>query len=134
MLPTSIEELYKWEPIDTIEKTEKEECFLQEELKLANYGIRTKVEINHSQLTASLLVPLKDAEVARDLLFNGVYEIIDLPVETYHVFEKDLSYKNEALYEDKYHRNLKGIRIRSYIIMAFVLLMMLLFFRFVKFS
>lgn len=130
---SGLEHLYVWKMIDEKKGEYEESCYMDEELKLMHYGIRTKVVSIEDAGGYSLWVPLKDFEVAYDLLHGYVKEVIDIPKETYHVFEMDLSYRNKALYEDKYKVNQKYIRSRNYFLLGLILLAVFTLLKFVKF-
>jgi hypothetical protein len=128
-----IENLYLWHCIDTDAEAADAYAYLDWELKLNALGIRTKVEKNQSH-GYSLWVPLKDAEVAGDLVKGHVKEIVDLQKDPYIVFNSDMSYKNDALYSHRkrpsHYRSTK----RQFVILALLILLLLIIVRFVKFS
>ncbi|MBM7561268.1 hypothetical protein [Fusibacter tunisiensis] len=134
MQPTSIEDLYKWQKIKAKKNETDEKCFLEEELKLTHSGIRTRVILASQENEMQLKVPLKDSKVAQDIISGEVVEVVDVQTETYHVFERDLSFKNDRLYEDKYHRNVKSSWLKPLFIIAILLGMLLVVLRFVNFS
>lgn len=130
---SGLEHLYEWKLLDEKKGDYKESCYMNEELKLMHYGIRTKVFSIQEAKGYSIWVPLKDFEVAWDLFHEHVKEVIDVPRETYHVFEMDLSYKNKSLYEDKYKVSQKYIRNRNYFLLGLILLVVFTVLKFVKF-
>ncbi len=126
------ERLYKWKFLASDKSTNDEFVFIEFEKRMAEHGIRTKVEKCSDGIGFDLSVPLKDYEVAHDLYFGEVHGIIDKPGELYHVFEDDLTFKNTTLYEDPYKGNFKHNKWRNYLYIAFVLVVMLFMFKFVK--
>lgn len=130
---TGLEYLYEWKLLDEKKGNYEESCYMEEELKLMHYGIRSKIIPLKDENGYAIWVPLKDFEVAWDVFHNNVKEVIDLPKETYHVFEKDLSYRNKSLYENKYKVSHKYMRSKYYFYLGIILLSLFALFRFVKF-
>lgn len=128
-----LKKLYEWRLVDKKLNASDDRCFLEFEKKLAEIGIRTRVKPLEEDKGYALWVPLKDFEVVRALYTGEVKEIIDFPTELYHEFDKDLSFKNKILYEDRFGKQIKKVRYRSYLYLAAILVVMLLIFRFVKF-
>ncbi|MBE0449917.1 MAG: hypothetical protein IBX70_03635 [Clostridia bacterium] len=128
-----LEHLYKWKLLDEKKGDYEESCYMNEELKLMHFGIRSKIVPLEDSRGYSIWVPLKDFDVAWDLFHDLTKEVIDSPIETYHVFDLDLSYKNKALYKDKYKVNQKYIRGRNYFLLGLVLLAVFTLLKFVKF-
>lgn len=130
---SGLEHLYEWKLLDEKKGDYEESCYVDEELKLMHFGIRSRVVPLKDGKGYSIWVPLKDFEVAWDLFQDLTKEVIDLPRETYHVFDRDLSYRNKTLYEDKYKVNQKYIRSRNYFLLGLVLLAVFTLLKFVKF-
>lgn len=128
-----LKKLYEWRLVDKKLNASDDRCFLEFEKKLAEIGIRTRVKPLEEDKGYALWVPLKDFEVVRALYTGEVKEIINFPTELYHEFDKDLSFKNKILYEDRFGKQIKKVRYRSYLYLAAILVVMLLIFRFVKF-
>lgn len=129
MTQAQIKALYRWEVLDVNGEGQNENCFLESEVFLHKRGIRTRVQPTEEGPGYTLWVPLKDIEVARDLYSGAVRECYTLPVETYHIFEKDLSFKNERLYDDKYKDRMKATRIRNFALLAVVLVVLFVLLR-----
>lgn len=133
MTHAHLTKLYEWKMIDKKVNAADDRCFLDFEKRLAEIGIRTRVKPSQEGRGYELWVPLKDYEVVHALYTGEVKEIIDFPTELYHEFDKDLSFKNKILYEDRFGKGIKKVRYRSYLYLAAILIVMLLIFRFVKF-
>ncbi|GAU78799.1 hypothetical protein [Fusibacter sp. 3D3] len=127
-----MERLYKWALIDTRVTYKDEGDYIDSELRLNRYGIRTRVQINEAG-ALELWVPLKDAEVARAVIAGEVKEIIDVQKELYHVFDEQLTYKNKNLYKVKYGIKARFLAARRYSWIGFMILILLLLFKFIKF-
>ena len=126
--------LYEWQLVAEDKTTEDDHCFIEFEKKLATSGIRTRVLPLDDGVGFGLWVPLKDFKVVSALYNGEVKAIIDAPKELYHVFDDDLTFKNRALYEDKYKIKLPLGRYRWLFILSLILIIMLMIFRFVNFS
>lgn len=127
-----MERLYKWEVIE-IRTVFTDECdYIDSELRLNHYGIRTRVKINEAG-SLELWVPMKDAEISRAVITNEVNEIIDVQKEFYHVFDEQLSYKNKNLYKNKYGIRVHFLAARRYSWIGFMILILLLLFKFIRF-
>ncbi|MDH8678522.1 hypothetical protein QE109_10215 [Fusibacter bizertensis] len=128
----SFELLYKWKIVDCDKTATVDTIFIEFEKRMAEHGIRTKVEKCSDGFGFELSVPLKDYDVAYGIYSGEVHSIIDKPGEIYHVFEDDLTFKNSALYDDPYKGIFKYNRLRNYLFIALVLVIMLFIFKFVK--
>jgi len=126
-----MEHLYKWQELDVRKDATSETYFLEFEKDMAENGIRTRVE-PISGGGYRLLVPLKDYEVANAYYTGEVKAIISTHESLYHVFEDDLSFRNKKLYDNPYKGMFKFNRFRSYLYIAFVLVVMLIILKFVK--
>lgn len=126
--------LYKWKMLDHNVAAAEITCFLDFEKKMAEHGIRTRVQPNTDVGGFELWVPEKDYEVAYALYAGDVRAIIDAPKELYHVFEGDLTFKNKVLYEDKFKVRTRYGRFKSILIIGLIILLMLVIFRFIKFT
>lgn len=123
------EKLYKWAIIAKEENLDPENLKAFE-LKLFHLGIRLKTEVKEG--VSILWVPLKDADVAKDLYTGEVTEVHTHYHELYHVFDEELSYKNETLYEDKYRHNNRRLRRWNGVLMLVILAAILLLFKFTR--
>lgn len=127
-----MERLYKWERVSLASKTSGEKGFIEEEMKLNQYGIRTRVILNEVHLP-ELWVPMKDIEVANALIHDEVTDIVDEPKDLYHVFDSTLKFKNKRLYENRFPINIKFTAIRRYSWFGILVLILLILFRFIRF-
>ncbi|MBF4694587.1 hypothetical protein [Fusibacter ferrireducens] len=127
-----MERLYKWEIIETRTTYKDEYDYIDSELRLNHYGIRTRVKKNEAG-SLELWVPAKDAEIARAVITKEVKEIIDVPKSFYHVFDEQMGYKNKNLYKNKYSVKMHFLAARRYSWIGFLILVLLLLFRFVRF-
>ncbi len=130
---SGLKHLYEWKMLDEKKGDYEESCYMDGELKLMHYGIRSKIVPLKNASGYAIWVPLKDFEVAWDVFHNNVKEVIDIPRETYHVFDKDLSYRNKSLYENKYKVSQKFVRSRNYFLLGLILLALFTLLKFVKF-
>lgn len=121
--------LYQWVVIaqEVNVDLEKLKAF---ELKLFHLGIRLRTE-KHDEVL-ELWVPLKDADVARDLWSGEVTEVHTTYHELYHIFDEELSYKNDSLYEDKYKNTNRKLRRWNGVLMLVILAAILLLFKFTR--
>ena len=127
-----MERHYKWEVIES-KTTFKNECdFIEFELQLDHYGIRTRVQVSEKG-HLELWVPMKDAEIARAVITNEVKEIICEPKESYREFDERLNFRNKRLYQNKYKINLNIMTARRYGWLGLMVLILLLLFRFFRF-
>lgn len=127
-----MERLYEWKCLR--EKVDESEMsvFVDTEVILNKSNIRTRVE--RSQFGGvKLMVPLKDFQLADDLISGSVTEIIDSPKEYYHVFDENLKYKNKGLYNTKSPLGLKYTMLRRYTWVGILVLLLLVLFRFIRF-
>ena len=130
----ALEHLYEWVIVHTKEEAINLGCYLEEEKRLMQHGIRTRVLANDHGDGFCLWVPMKDYEVADALLSGRVKVVIDIQREIYHVFEDNLTFKNDKLYKNPYQNTFKFNKFRSYLIMAFGIVMVIIVYLFVKFS
>lgn len=130
----SYSHLYMWKMLDHNVSANEITCFLDFEKKMAEHGIRTRVLENTDVGGFELWIPEKDFEVAHALYVGDVRAIIDVPKELYHVFEGDLTFKNKVLYEDKFSVKSRYGRYKSILIIGLIIIIMLVIFRFVKFT
>lgn len=130
----ALEYLYEWVIVDTKLEATDLSCYLEEEKRLMQHGIRTRVLPNDQDKGFCLWVPMKDYEVASALISGRVKTVIDIPREIYHVFEDNLTFKNDNLYKNPYQNIFKFNKFRSYLIMAFGIVLVIIVFLFVKFS
>lgn len=130
----AFEHLYEWVVVDTNDNATDISCYLELEKRLMQYGIRTRVLPNDQGRGYCLWVPMKDYEVSHALIIGSVKVIIDKPREIYHVFEDNLTFKNEKMYKNPYQNIFKFNKFRSYLIMGFGIVMVIIVFLFVKFS
>lgn len=127
-----MEKLYKWVMIRAVENYKDERYFIDQELRLNHYGIRTKVKIGENN-SLELWVPYKDAEIAEAVITKEVKEIIDEKPDFYHVFDEQLKFKNKKLYENKYAIKLHFLSAKRYSWIGILVLILLLLFKFIKF-
>lgn len=127
------EKLYKWQALTTDNDAMEDTCFLEFEKNMAEHGIRTRVLPNTHGSGYTLFVPLKDYEIAHGFFIGAVKAVIDTHKELYHVFDKDLSFKNKALYEQKYKYMFGKNQFRTYIFTGLLVFVLLLLAKFVKF-
>lgn len=130
----ALEHLFEWVIVHTNQEATDFSFYLEEEKRLMQHGIRTRVLPNDQGGGYCLWVPMKDYEVSNALITGDVKVIIDTPREIYHVFEDNLTFKNEKLYKNPYQNIFKFNKFRSYLIMAFGVVMVIIVFLFVKFS
>ncbi len=130
----ALEHLYEWVIVHTKEDAIELASYLEEEKRLMQHGIRTRVLPNEQGEGFCLWVPMKDYEVADALLSGRVKVVIDIQREIYHVFEDNLTFKNDKLYKNPYQNIFKFNKFRSYLIMAFGIVMVIIVYLFVKFS
>ncbi len=127
-----MERLYKWIVIRSTEVYEDEKYYIDYELRLNHYGIRTRVKVSEDG-KLELWVPLKDSEIAEAVISKEVKEIIDETPEFYHVFDEQLNYRNKKLYENKYAIKIHFLSAKRYSWIGILVLILLLLFKFVKF-
>ena len=127
-----MERLYKWEVVETRTVFKDEYDYIELELKLNHYGIRTRVKINQEG-HLELWVPMKDAEIARAVLSKEVKEIIDEQKEFYHVFDEQLGYKNKRQHLKKYGIKPHFLEAKRYAWIGLMILILLLLFKFFRF-
>ncbi len=127
-----MERLYKWEVVET-RTVFKDECdYIESELRLNHYGIRTRVKISQEGCL-ELWVPMKDVEVAKAVLSKEVKEIVDEQKEFYHVFDEQLGYKRKRQHSKKYGIKSHFLEAKRYAWMGFMILILLLLFKFFRF-
>lgn len=122
-----IDFLYKWECVLEDPSAKQESVFFEWEKKLNHYNIKTRIEAIEEGGGYRLLVPLRDHEVARDLVEHKVRTIITSHTD-YHVFHDDLSYRNKKLYEKRHEIPYRSVVIRNMILMLILLLIIFLIF------
>ena len=131
-MANDLDRLYKWCKLTEDSSATTEAHFLEIEKKFVLVNIRTRVTKRDEGSGYALWVPLKDYEYAKALNDGEVKEIITHTQEIYHVFNEDLTFKNEVLYKNKFEGLVKNQRWKYYIITAIILLMMFVIVRFVK--
>ena len=127
-----LERLYKWRKLTEDPSATSEAHFFEIEKRLLLVNIRTRVSRREEGAGYALWVPKKDYEYAKALFEGEVKEIVTHTQEIYHVFNEDLTFKNEVLYKNKFAGLVKNQRWKYYIITAIILLMMFVIVRFVK--
>lgn len=127
-----LERLYKWRKLTEDPSATSEAHFFEIEKRLLLVNIRTRVSRREEGAGYALWVPIKDYEYAKALFEGEVKEIVTHTQEIYHVFNEDLTFKNEVLYKNKFAGLVKNQRWKYYIITAIILLMMFVIVRFVK--
>lgn len=127
------DKLYKWQALITDSEATHDTCFIEFEKNMAEHGIRTRVLPNAQGSGYTLWVPQKDYEVANGFFTGAVRAVIDGHKELYHVFDRDLSFKNKTLYEHKYKYMFGKNRFRTYIFTLLLLFIMFLLAKFVNF-
>lgn len=125
----SIEFLYKWAQIK-LPSDMTLEAIKQLEIKFYEMGIRTRLELQEAE--TALLVPLKDYEVAKEVVDGSVKAVYTKHQEIYRVFESNLEYKNEKLYEDPYSDRNKKVRRWNFIIILALFFAILTIFKMMK--
>lgn len=126
------ERLYMWKVVASDKSAEVDTVFIEFEKTMAEHGIRTRVEKCDDGIGYDLSVPLKDYDVAYGIYSGEVHGIIDKPGEVYHVFEDDLTFKNVSLYNKPYQGIFKYNRLKNFLFIGLVLIIMLIIFKFVK--
>lgn len=121
-----LEQLYKWETITEVTDWEKEKL-VELEMYLYRIGIRTQVQEKEGHLF--LMVPLKDYQIVKAYVAGEVVDIYSGHHDIYRVFESDLTFKNEKLYEDKYRDGSRKMRRWNFIIIIALFLAILIFFK-----
>lgn len=109
----SLDLLYKWAPIQLPNEMSLE-AIKQLEIKFYEMGIRTRLDLEQAE--TALLVPLKDYDVAKEVVEGSVKAVYTNHQDLYRVFEANLEYKNEKLYEDPYSARNKKVRRWNFII------------------
>lgn len=125
------ERFYKWSMLIEDLDAESDTCFFEFEKTFLTVGIRTRVKKNETS-GYSLWVPAKDYEYAHAFYTGEVKEIITNHHEIYHVFDKDMTFNNKALYVNKFAGLVKNHKWKYYVTIGILLLMMFLIVKFVK--
>lgn len=125
----SLEHLYKWASIK-LPHDMTLEAIKQLEIKFYEMGIRTRLEVEQKE--TALLVPLKDYDVAKEVVEGTVKAVYTKHQEIYRVFESNLEYKNEKLYDDPYSARNKKVRRWNFIIIIALFFAILTIFKMIN--
>lgn len=120
-----LKHIYSWSEMARDERVDN--LYTKEDL-LRKWSIHTRI-VKDGDVHV-LQVPLKESQVAEDLLSGDVREVITNHKEDYFVFNDDLSYRHDFSPKNDYGLPKKFAHFWFYAFVGIVFALILLFFRF----